>query len=512
VLPGTLTLASVNGVTSPTSATGTRFELTLSDGSRWLLYASSALTFEWTRTGMTARTALTGTLRVASLQRTADAALLDAHAEAIPRGGRLEVSLACDVATLRFVYTSTGSGPLLMNALPHHLARLVLPALVPLEYPTLTGLLRGVEGSTWTMTLPLTTMQWGAPRPIHPAFAPAVQAALSSDTATLPTNVAGDPYFGGKQLARLARFALIADELQDSATATRVRERLSALEGAWLAGTNANPLRFDTTWGGVVTTSSLTDPNADFGSGHYNDHQFHWGYHLYAAAVVGRADASFLATHREALLALVRDIANPSATDPHFPRFRAMDFVRGHSWAAGLSEFADGQNQESSSEAINAWYSMHLLGLAMNEPRVSDVGRVLLALELDAARTYYQMPSQSPLFGYPFKANKVVGILFQTRAFFGTFFAAGPQFVYGIQMLPFTPITESYLPRAWVQDAWPDMSAAATAATPEWRGFLQMAHGIVDRPAAWTEVNALSAFDDGNSRTNALWWVATRPP
>jgi endo-1,3(4)-beta-glucanase len=39
-----------------------------------------------------------------------------------------------------------------------------------------------------------------------------------------------------------------------------------------------------------------------------------------------------------------------------------------------------------------------------------------------------------------------------------------------------------------------------------------MAHGIVDRPAAWTEVNALSAFDDGNSRTNALWWVATRPP
>lgn len=511
ILSGTFTISSVNGVTTPGVAMGTRFEVVLSDGSTWVLYSSSALTFDWTRTALTARAAFTGTLRAASLQRPADAAILDAHAETVPRGGSLELTVACDVATMRFVFRSTGSAPLLMNALPHHLARLAMPSLVALEYPTLTGLLRGVEGNTWTMTVPLSTTTWTAPRGIDPTFEPAVRSALAADTASLPSGVAGDPYFGGKALARLARFALIADELNDATTATKVRARLGPLVAGWLDGTNGDPLVFDTTWGGIVTTGSLASPGAAFGAGHYNDHHFHWGYHLYAAAVMARNDPAFVTAHRAGLISMVRDIANPSAVDPHFPRFRAMDFFRGHSWAAGLSEFADGQNQESSSEAINAWYGMHLLGVAMNDRRMSDLGRVLLTLEVDAAQTYWQMPSQSPLFGYPFKSNHAVGILFQTRAFFGTFFAAGPQYVYGIQMLPFTPITEAYLPRSWVSDSWSDMSSAAAAATPEWRGFLQMSHAIVDRNAAWTEVNALTAFDDGNSKTNALWWVATRP-
>ena len=38
-----------------------------------------------------------------------------------------------------------------------------------------------------------------------------------------------------------------------------------------------------------------------------------------------------------------------------------------------------------------------------------------------------------------------------------------------------------------------------------------MGHATTNRSAAWDEVNTLTIFDDGNSRTNALWWVATRP-
>ncbi len=510
LLTGAPSLSSVNGVSNPASATGTRFELALSDGSTWLVYASSAVTFDWSRRAMTARAAFTGTLRVASLQRRADAAILDAHAETVPSGGHLEVTSACDLATMRFVFTSTGSQPLLMNALPHHLARLVMPALVDLAYPTLSGTLRGIEGNTWSMTLPLTTITWSSPSAINAMYAPAVQSALSVDAAATPS-IPTDPYFGGKALARLARLALIADDLDDSATAAAVRAKLSPLLGAWLEGTNQNPLVFDQTWGGVLTTSSLANPGNDFGSGHYNDHHFHWGYFLYAAAAMSKNDPAFVTAHHDALLALVRDIANPSAADPRFPPFRSMDFFRGHSWAAGLSEFADGQNQESSSEAANAWYGLHLLGLAMHDQRMSDLGRLLLRLETDAAQTYWQLPSQSPVYGYPFKANRSVGILFETRAFFGTFFASGPQFVFGIQMLPFTPITEALLSKPWVSDAWVDMSAAATSATPEWQGFLYMTHATIDRTAAWAEVSSLARYDDGNSKTNTLWWVATRP-
>ncbi len=34
---------------------------------------------------------------------------------------------------------------------------------------------------------------------------------------------------------------------------------------------------------------------------------------------------------------------------------------------------------------------------------------------------------------------------------------------------------------------------------------------IIDKAAAWTEVQTLTAFDNGNTLTNTLYWVATRP-
>jgi endo-1,3(4)-beta-glucanase len=363
------------------------------------------------------------------------------------------------------------------------------------------------------MSLPLSTIAWAAPRPVAPVHLAAVQGALASDASFVPDplTVDTDPYFGGKQLAKLARLAVIADELADTSTAATLRARLRPLVAAWLDGTNGNPFVYDTTWGGVVTTNGLANPSAEFGEGHYNDHHFHYGYFLYAAAALARADPSFATSHRQGLLALVRDIANPSPTDPRFPRFRHMDFFRGHSWAAGLSEMGDGQDQESTSEAVNAWYGLRLLGLATSDTRMSELGRVLLALEVDSARTYWQIPTASTIYADPFKPNMCVGILFETKAAFATYFAAGPQYVYGIQMLPYTPASEELVSPTWVADAWPKMQSAAASATDGWKGFLYMAHATTAREAAWTEVNTLTSFDDGNSKTNALWWVATRP-
>ena len=47
------------------------------------------------------------------------------------------------------------------------------------------------------------------------------------------------------------------------------------------------------------------------------------------------------------------------------------------------------RNQESSSESINAYYALQLLGIAMNDDNMRDVGRVLLALETLGANTYW---------------------------------------------------------------------------------------------------------------------------
>ena len=35
----------------------------------------------------------------------------------------------------------------------------------------------------------------------------------------------------------------------------------------------------------------------DFGAGLYNDHHFHWGYFIYAAAAIGRKNSAWLTEH-----------------------------------------------------------------------------------------------------------------------------------------------------------------------------------------------------------------------
>ena len=101
-------------------------------------------------------------------------------------------------------------------------------------------------------------------------------AALAADKAVRP--VAGDPDFFGKQLAALGRLALIADELDDAATATELRGAMAESLAPWLAPAEANTkLVYDRTWGGILAAGSENDPGAAFGQGYYNDHHFHYG-------------------------------------------------------------------------------------------------------------------------------------------------------------------------------------------------------------------------------------------
>ena len=153
------------------------------------------------------------------------------------------------------------------------------------------------------------------------------------------------------------------------------------------------------------TCPGLTDPGQNFGHGFYNDHHFHHGYHVYAAAVVAKYDAYWGRRYFEPVLALIRDVANPSSKDKvrvsesrsdelvvprltlviprltlhqctslrssqHFPMFRHKDWFLGSSWASGIglingSPYPNGRNQESSSEAIAAYEAMALYGDTM---------------------------------------------------------------------------------------------------------------------------------------------------
>ena len=76
---------------------------------------------------------------------------------------------------------------------------------------------------------------------------------------------------------------------------------------------------------------ALTDAGQNFGAGFYNDHHFHFGYHIYAAAVVSKYDPEWGRKYHEHVLLLVRDIANPSDEDQFFPKWRHKDWYENES-------------------------------------------------------------------------------------------------------------------------------------------------------------------------------------
>lgn len=501
-------ITSVNGATAP-SITGRKLVLALDNGQTWNLYASQSLAWTWSAAELHASQPFTGSVRLALVPDTSAAPVLDNYATAIPTSGSVALAQSGSNGLVRFDWSTQGPGTLLMMALPHHVPRLGAAKTEALSHATVRGAMTAVTGASWTLTYPLSSITWTAPRPPQSAQVADIQDALQQESSYTPA--ATDPYTAGKELSRLARLELIARELGAASLADAFLDKLRTAVSSWLDGSNAQPLVYDTTWGGVVSAAGLKDSGVDYGNGYYNDHHFHYGYLAYAAAVVAHEDSVWASKYRDNTLWLVRDIGNPCQTDPFFPRFRHMDWYEGHSWASGLFEFGDNRNQESSSEAVNAWYGVELLGRALGNDTYAHVGAILRAAEIASAQTYWQVPNASTIYPSPFRDHHAVGLVWSTKVDFGTWFGSNPEYIYGIQMLPFTPASEDLLSPAWITDAWSQMSAAAAnAAEQSWQGFMYMAHAVIDRATATTEVRRLTGYDDGNSRANTLYWVATR--
>ena len=243
-------------------------------------------------------------------------------------------------------------------------------------------------------------------------------------------------------LAKMGRIALLAEELGRRGEAQAMAQRLSDILDVWLDGSRAaSPLLYDVKWGGVVACGcyfnyesedgcyngvsgaecpGLTDLGQNFGQGFYQDHHFHFGYHIYAAAVVAHFLPETARSQWDRVLLLVRDVANPSASDPWFPQWRHKDWFLGSSWASGIVKWEwgpdpHGRNQESISEAGNAYDAIALYGQEMAKAfelldpsssksdtstgvshaaiarRVRDTGRVMVATEIASAQAFWQV-------------------------------------------------------------------------------------------------------------------------
>jgi len=211
-----------------------------------------------------------------------------------------------------------------------------------------------------------------------------------------------------------------------------------------------------------------------------------------------------------------------------FPKYRHKDFWATNSWAGGLTLGGDqpyyyGRNQESISEAANAYYAVYLLGLALKNNDISNFGRLLLATEIRSALKYYFVRNDSQIYPPSYQKYKLVGILWTTMVQYQTWFGTDPFFIHSIQALPVTPISEELFADVdWVKDQYGVFESACVNSerckNEGWVTFLYLEEAIFNPDSGLNHISALPdyVFDagasggNGNSRTNSIWWALTR--
>lgn len=435
-----------------------------------------------------------------------DARELARSAAAAVTGGSAVPGIDGDRVTTTLRWDTTGDAAPLVAAMPYQ-----GPAgCTAGEYRTAYGPMPLCRGPELTVSAPrvepngeLDLSRLGGPERAE------VTAQVERDAATALEFTAGDTYFGGKQLARAATLMRLAEQLDLDAVATTLRTGVAAQLRRWTEPRGCESR---------ATTCFVYDPavrgvvglEASFGSEQFNDHQFHYGYLLYAAGVTARDDPALAADIAPVIDLLAADIASAPGGSA-FPAHRSFDAYAGHSWASGFSPFGDGNNQESSSESVNAYNGLALWAQVRGDGALRERAEWMLAAEAAAARRYWTDP---PLAAAEFAGfdHGVLGINWGGKRDYATWFSPEPSAMLGIQLIPMGPVAE-YLAGD------PDRIRANVAeATPAggfdvlFGDYLVMYLALADPTAARAALAELpdERIDDGNTRAYLLAWIYTR--
>lgn len=325
----------------------------------------------------------------------------------------------------------SGSGTL-MALYPHHW-KYSKAALTGMSYKSVRGEMKLFSGEEFSTLVPVQGLLPMLPKE-GIASRERMVANLKKEAGPIKDEFA-DTYWEGKHLGKLATLSGIAEIAGEKGLQDRfVGEIQSRLEN-WLtasAGEAAPLFYYNKAWG------TLIGSGASYGSDdQLNDHHFHYGYFIRAAAEVARLDPAWAKRWSPMMKLIIRDIASSNRKDAMFPYIRCFDLYAGHSWASGHAKFGDGNNQESSSESLNAWYGLMLWGEVTGDEDLRDLGTFLFNTERTAVEEYWfdvsgtNFPKDFP--------NVALGMIWGGKGAFATWFSGDIDCIHGINWLPFTP-------------------------------------------------------------------------
>ena len=320
------------------------------------------------------------------------------------------------------------------------------------------------------------------------------------------------PYWQGKGLQRILKLMDVVEQQGDLEGRDRLLTMVKGRAEQWLKGEGNTYFHLDKDQGTVASY-----PEEFFTVEQLNDHHFTYGYWIRAAAEIALRDPAWAAKDQWGGMIdlLVADIATTQRGSAEFPFLRNFDPYEGHSWASGIGMGEMGNNQESSSEAINAWVGLILWGEVHGNKALRDLGLYLYTTEAQAINHYWFDIHHLVL--APEYKNMEASMLFGGQYAHNTWWIDDPRQIKGINLLPITTAsaylaTDPEFVKRNVASLKPEIAifeARGKRVNPPdiWQDLFAKYLGLADPTAGLANWNRWGSFELGDTRSHALHFL-----
>ncbi|MBN8545211.1 MAG: carbohydrate-binding protein [Ignavibacteria bacterium] len=406
--------------------------------------------------------------------------------------------------TLQTVLKDSSAGNLnsTLTALFRHQWLNTTAPLTSYSYVSVRGQMRIFDGSTFS-----TTHDFNGILPALPnegIYNPSILAAYI-DTVARETLPAGPIYENGKAIARFANVVHIADQLGKTAARDHFLQQIKTRLEAWLTVGGGHEMSYIANWN---TISAY--PSGYGADNQLNDHNFHYGYLIIAAATVAQYDPQWALESQWGgmINLLIKDCVNWDRNDRRFPFLRSFDPYEGHSWEAGHGDFGDGNNEESSSESMNFATGVALWGAATHNDTIRDLGIYLYANERSAIEQYFFDINDATFpAAYP---RKALGMVWGGKGVHSTWFGADPEFIHGINFLPMTggSLYHGRNPE-YIGLNYAEMVNEIGSKPRKWKDVIWQWYAFADPQFAMNEFYADPNYEafDGETKAHTYHWL-----
>jgi endoglucanase Acf2 len=325
--------------------------------------------------------------------------------------------------------------------------------------------------------------------------------------------IGNGPYWQGKGLQRIAKLMDVFEAQGDLEGREQLSKLLLGRIDSWFSGESRKTyFHLDQAIGSV-----LGHPEEYFSIEQMNDHHFHYGYWIRTVAELALRDPALASKERWGGMVdlLIADIASTKRDGGQFPFLRHFDSYEGHSWASGIGLGPWGNNQESSSEAVNAWVGLILWAEVTGDTALRDLGIWLYSSEIKSIRHYWF--DQHRLVFPPEYPHVETSMLFGGKYAHNTWWTDEPRQIKGINLLPITTasaylgIDPAYVKRnlgTLKRDTEIFQSRAKKADPPDmWQDLFAKYLALADPALALKEWDRWGAVELGDTRTHTLHWM-----